>query len=219
MRPGTLGVRPRTLSARRLTALSLWATLSLCAGLLAGCSSSSAALGPWMRSVEQYLAQKSNDPDALREVTLEDGRHGFALLGGLDPRNSTDQRGLLVAHKVIGDRPWFIYLVGMVKNQQVQDIRAVALSAAGGQTIWRLGEKDPQALKLYRDSSISQWRQHAGERTAKPAAKPPADYTTFPREPDVFDVAVEGTNVHVKHAASGAQFSVDTAATTETKQR
>jgi hypothetical protein len=192
----------RSAAPGRLLLLSLLVVASGCRS-----GSSSTDIQPWQRGVEQYLAQKNNDPEALREVTLEDSRRGFAVLGGLDPRKSTDQRGLLVAHKVVGDRPWFVYVVGVVKNDVVQNLRLVALSAAGGQTLWRVGERDPQAFKLYHDHALNDWRQQSGDH-----GKPPVQYTTFPRASDVFDVTVEGTLIRAKHVASGAQFAVDVAA-------
>ena len=114
--------------------------------------------------------------------------------------------GLLLAHKTIAERPWFIYLVGVVKNDQVQDLRLLALSALAGKTTWRVGERNAPAFKLYRDYALTQWRQHNGDR-----AKPPPPYTTFPRESDTFDVTIDGTLIRATHAASGAQFTVNLA--------
>ena len=179
--------------------------------LLSGCSndpsSSAGNIESFQKGVEQYLSQRNNDPESLRELTLEDNRHGFAVLGGQDPRKATDQRGLLLAHKPIGDRPWFIYLVGTVKNETVQDLRLVALSAAGGKTVWRVGPKNGSAFKQYRDAALKDWRDHGGG--TDPKAKPPPQYTTFPRASDTFEVTSSGTLIRAKHLQSGAEFTVD----------
>jgi hypothetical protein len=179
---------------------------------LSGCGSSkSSSLQPWQRGVEAYLAQRNNDPESLREVTLEDGRRGFAVLGGQDPRKSSDQRALLLAHKPVGDRPWFIYIVGTVNKDVVQDLRLVALSAAGSQTLWRIGPRNATAFKQYRDAAIKDWRDHGGGGGggASSKSKPPVQYTTFPRASDAFEVTIDGTTVHARHVESGAEFTVD----------
>ena len=182
--------------------------------LPSGCSndpsSSASNIESFQKGVEQYLSQRNNDPEALREVTLEDQRHGFAVLGGQDPRKATDQRGLLLAHKPIGDRPWFVYLVGTVKNEAVQDLRLVALSAAGGKTVWRVGPKNAAAFKQYRDAALKDWRDHSGGGT-DPKSKPPPQYTTFPRASDTFEVTASGNTIRAKHLQSGAEFTVDLA--------
>jgi hypothetical protein len=189
--------------------------------LLGGCgsssSTSSSAITSWQRGVEQYLATKNNDPQSLRDVTLEDSRRGFAVLGGEDPRKATDERALLLAHKTIGERPWFIYLVGVVKNEQVQELRLVTLSVAGGQTTWRVGPRDAQAFKQYRDAGWSEWKQHATAGGGVDANKPPPQYTSFPRASDVFEVTIDGSVIRAQHAASSAVFTVDTAQTAATK--
>jgi hypothetical protein len=61
---------------------------------------------------------------------------------------------------------------------------------------------------------MKDWRDHGGGGGAAvdAKAKPPVQYTTFPRASDSFDVAVAGTTVRATHAESGAQFTVDTAA-------
>jgi hypothetical protein len=183
----------------------------LLSGCRGGSSSGAGAIATWQRSVEQYIVAKNNDPDALREVTLDDdSRRGFSVLGGLDPRKTTDERALLLAHKPVGNRPWFIYLVGVVKKDVVQDIRLVALSAADGQTVWRVGGRNPRAFKQYRDAGLNEWRQRAAGAGDRAKPPPPPQYTTFPRASDVFDVAIDGTIVRATHAASGAVFTVDT---------
>jgi hypothetical protein len=181
--------------------------LLLCVTGCSGGGSSAKSIQSFQTGVEQYLAQRNNDPEALREVTLEDNRHGFAVLGGQDPRKSTDQRGLLLAHKPIGDRPWFVYLVGTVKKDVVQDLRVVALSATGGNPVWRVGPKNAAAFKQYRDAAMKDWRDHGGG--SDPKSKPPVQYTTFPRASDAFEVSTSGTLIRAKHVESGAEFTVD----------
>jgi hypothetical protein len=180
--------------------------MCLFAPTLVGCGGSSKNITAWQRGVERYIADHGRDPVVLRDVTLEDNRPGFAVLGGLDPNKSTDARALLLGHKIIADRPWFIYLVGIVAKQKVQEIRLAALSASGSQTIWRLGPRDNHALKLYRDAGWSDWKAHGGG-----TSKPPPQYTTFPRESDVFELTIDGTKITATQKPSGAQWTDDIA--------
>jgi hypothetical protein len=183
---------------------------------LAGCSSGSKDISSWQRGVEQYIHERGDDPAVLRDVTLEDNRPGFAVIGGLEPAKSIDARALLLGHKIINDRPWFIYLVGIVSRQKVEEIRLAALSASpsGGQYIWRLGPRDTHALKLYRDWGGNEWKKHGDSRS-----KPPPDYTTFPRGFDQFDLKVEGTRITATDKGSGATWIDDLVGLTPVKKK
>src|SRR5215213_1635807 len=88
-----------------------------------GCSSS-VTVPQWQQQVERYVREDGRgDPNVLRNMTLEGGRAGFGIIGADDPHTSTDAKGLLLAHKRIGERPWFIYLVGFVNKQEVSELQ------------------------------------------------------------------------------------------------
>src|SRR3954452_20375590 len=86
-----------------------------------GCASS-ASLSSWQHNVESYVAEKG-DPTTLRDVTIDGQRHGFAVIGQAEAEKSTDAVGVLIAQQQIAGRPWFIYLVGLVHQQKVNEIR------------------------------------------------------------------------------------------------
>src|SRR4051794_36044440 len=97
---------------------------------LFGCADSGARdIAGWQKSVQAYIHERGDDVAVLRDVTLEDNRPGFAVIGGLDPAKSNDARAILLGHKTVNDRPWFIYLLGIVDKEKVKEIRLVALSA------------------------------------------------------------------------------------------
>jgi hypothetical protein len=179
-----------------LSLLLLWA--------VGGCART-VNLKTWEKDVETYVRETGDgDPGVLRDVTLSGGRRGFAVVGKDDPAHTTDANGLLLDHQTIANRPWFIYLVGIVKEQDVREIRLAALSVFHGNTTWRISPKDKQALKRYQDDGLAHWNElsHGG-------GKPPAEYTTFPRPGDVFDVNVSGSAVRATHRESGAQWEVN----------
>ncbi|MEO6435221.1 MAG: hypothetical protein ABIP55_05610 [Tepidisphaeraceae bacterium] len=174
---------------------------------LAGCTRT-VNVKTWQKDVETYVRETGRgDPGVLRDVTISGERRGFAVIGKDHPRQSTDANGLLLAHKTISDRPWFIYLVGVVNEQQVKEIRLAALSIVHGDATWRIGPKDKDALARYRASGLARWKQQSPAQQ-----KPPGEYTTFPRPADAFDVNLAGTGVQATHNESGARWEVNLAA-------
>jgi hypothetical protein len=167
-----------------------------------GCSSS-VSVPKWQESVEQFVRSDGRgDPNVLRNVTLEGGKPGFGLIASEDPRSSTDAKGLLLAHKQINGKPWFIYLVGLVSRQEVTQLQLAALNVQGGQFHWVLGKADGSALKTYRNYNESVGKQRSGQ------AKAPSKYHGFPQESDAFDVSVEQNHVTAVHQPSGARWGM-----------
>jgi hypothetical protein len=179
--------------------------LVLAAG--SGCASRSINLKTWQKDVETYVAANGNDPAVLRDVTLSGSRRGFGAIAKDDPRQAQDANGVLLAHETVATGPWVVYLVGIVDKQRVEEIRLAAVSIVHGKATWRVGGKDAQALRRYRDHGLSQWRAQPRDR----GAKAPAQYTTFPRESDAFDAQVSGSRVEATHQGSGARWEVDLA--------
>jgi len=170
--------------------------------MMVGCSSS-ASIPTWQKSLEQYVRTDGRgDPSILRTMTIEGGRPGFAVIGEDDPHNSTDAKGLLLAHKQVEGKPWFIYLVGLVNKQQVSSLQLAALNVQGGKFHWAMGKPDANALKAYRNYHEEIGKQRSGQ------AKAPVTYMGFPNEGDVFEVGVEQNRVDALHQQSGARWEV-----------
>lgn len=167
-----------------------------------GCSS--ASIPAWQTSVAKYVQTHDNDPTVLRDVTLADHRIGFGLLGGDDPKHSTDAEGLLLGHKEITGRLWFIYLVGLDDNNDVKDIRLAALRFENGKPTWVVQHPDSKALKTYRNFNEGLWKADHDKKV-----RAPADFTRFPRDADQFDLAIDGTIVTATHEASRARWQID----------
>lgn len=175
---------------------------------LTGCTRT-VSIPAWQKNVEKYVDAQGGDPLVLRDVTLPEqdnpaGRRGFAMIGGDHPNESTDAAGLLLGHRQVGSRRWFVYLVGLIEREQVKDLRLAAFSADDGQRVWRISPKNTQALKKYRDHAEQLWRQRFPGRD-----KPPPAYTMFPRPDDRFDLSVSGHHVVVTHPPSGAHWELD----------
>lgn len=168
--------------------------------LLSGCASS-ATVPAWQKDVERYVRDSGDDPSVLRTVQV-DGRRGYALLGSADPSRSTDVKGVLLGHQRVGERSWFVYLVGLVKRQKVSEVRLAALDARGGSFRWALGSPDRHATQKYLDFQVRQ-------ASTRFASRPPAQYKAFPQPDDQFDLALDDARATATHRASGAAWTLD----------
>lgn len=175
--------------------------------LLCGCSSNGGAvnLAGWQGSVEKYIdSEGKGDPNILRGVFWPESRHSFSAIGGDIPQQSQDAKGLLLAIKPVNNRPWFIFIVGIVNKQVVESIHVEALSLQGNTRLWKSSPDNPKAFQMYRDYYDHLWKQRFPGRQSAPAM-----YTTFPKEADTFNVTLEtGGKVVVTHPLSGARWEV-----------
>jgi hypothetical protein len=169
-----------------------------------GCASS-VSVGEWQRGLVQYVRTEGNgDPSVLRDMTWNDEQPGFAVIAKNYPYESTDAIGVLLGHPRVGDRPWFVYLVGQVKKDRVEDIRLAALSVRDGKYRWVLSDRDKDMVRRYRGTKEAVGRERFPKRKTLPVT-----YTSFPSEDDAFalDVSDDG-RVTATHPLSGAQWTV-----------
>lgn len=169
----------------------------------AGCGGT-ASLASWQNGVERYVQDTGGgDPGVLRDVRLPDGRRGFAVIGNPDPRESTDANAVLLGHISVNGQSRFVYLVGVVERQSVNDIRLATLTINNGKYDWQSGKKDPVALKLYQQFHEKQWRERFPDRKTAPP-----DYTTFPQASDQFELKVGNQSITATHRDSGAVWEL-----------
>lgn len=174
---------------------------------LTGCGSSavrSVNLNAWQQNVAQYVKERGEgDPTVLRDVTLADGRKGYAMLGNPVVKDSTDAVGLLVGVPQVNGRPAFVYLVGTNKAGKVQDVRLVAVTFDGGGLHWHVGRPNPAAVQSYLKYRQQEWRAN------QPGRKdPPLLAENFPGPDDVFTLAVEPTRLTAVHQPTKADWTV-----------
>jgi hypothetical protein len=163
------------------------------------------SLRSWRGGVEHYLADQANgDPSALRDLPTPGPWKGFSVISENDPASATDVNGVLLAHRQIGLRMYFIYLVGLVRQQQVQDIRLALYSASPDASEWRSSRSNSEALGVYRDYKDAQWKKLFPQRVDAPWS-----YSGFPCEGDVFKISVAGSRVTATHEQSGAQWTLE----------
>jgi hypothetical protein len=159
----------------------------------------------WQGNVDHYVWDQGNgDASVLRDVPTSGQWKGFAIITENDPASSMDVNGVLLAHRQIGSRTYFIYLVGLTRQQQVQDIRVALLWATPEGLQWRWGGGNNDALKAYSDFKSAQWKKLFPGRTDGPWS-----YTGFPGEGDMFKLSVTANRVTATHDASGAQWTLD----------
>ncbi|CAN5591766.1 hypothetical protein BH09PLA1_BH09PLA1_11130 [soil metagenome] len=168
-----------------------------------GCGGA-ASLSSWRASVERYVTDTGGgDPGVLRDVKLDDGRRGFAVLGSPNPADSTDVHAVLLRHIPVNGQPRFIYLVGVIERQSVKDIRLATLFIDDGKFDWRTSKKDSQALKQYQQFNERRWRDRFPDRKSAPP-----EYNSFPQSADQFDVQIGEQLIRASHRESGAAWEL-----------
>ncbi len=189
------------------TNIKLISLLSLLlAPLVLGCGGGSrqASVAAWQKNVEQYVrVQGKGDPAVLRDMTLTDSRRGFSMIGGDQPAEASEANGVLLGFREVEGRGYFIYLVGVVEKQKVNEIRLAALTTDGGKMEWKIGPNDTGALSTYRAYNRTFWKQRFPQR-----ASPPPQYLGFPTPDDHFSMSVSGNRVTVTHPPSKATWEL-----------
>jgi hypothetical protein len=151
-------------------------------------------LSAWLRGVEHYIDDHGNgDPNILRDTTLPTGQRGFAMIGEPDVTRSTDAHGLLLGHRYINGRPWFIFVVGLIKAGELDDIRVAALSHEAERNIWQISDPNDAAVKSYRNAAEARTRA----------------ITSFPAPSDQFKLDIDSSIIRVEHVQSGAQWHLE----------
>lgn len=170
---------------------------------LSGCATEPAdppTLSTWQQNLQQYVWDHANgDPTVLADMSWDDVHKGFSIIGDPLPDRSTDEIGLLLAHRVVDSKPWFLFLLGTVRQQNLEDLRLVALSVDGNDFHWSVGPENDTSLSLYRV-----WSEADRERTGP--QDPPAP--PFPRLNETFGVTVRGDAFAVRHQESGANWEL-----------
>ena len=157
-------------------------------GLLVGCASSpDAALTSWRGQVEQYIDQQGGgNPNVIRNLSDDPVRKQFNLIGperGAVGPTRTDIHGVIVAHTSVAGRPWFVFLVGVVKydggfvdvtfdNPHVLEIRPAAFTVERDRAMRPSTKRSPRITERSRCRSICWYSAHsvASTTTSAPVA-------------------------------------------------
>jgi hypothetical protein len=159
------------------------------------------AIEAWRSSLEQYVTEQGHgDLNVLRRADRPPSESDFGLIGAttagfpfIAPQR-TDANGVLLGHRLVADRNWFVYLVGMVEyrgwfvnwaldHPRVMDIRLIALSERGGEFTWMTSGPDANAVERYCGPQREVWQRSDPSR---------ADMTdtpsVFPTDADEFQL-------------------------------
>ena len=201
-----------------------WRTLigSLIAGVASGCTGPD-PVKAWQSSLEQYVSVEGHgDLNALRRTDRAPSESDFGLIGAssagfpfIAPRR-TDANGVLLGHRLIDDRNWYLYLVGMVEyrgsfvdwpldDPRVTDIRLIGLcrSDGGVGVDWRVGESTLVALERYCLPQRQRWQR--SDLTRAGSLDSP---TVFPTDADMFELTVGAETMKVIDQHSKAEWTL-----------
>lgn len=204
---------------RRAAACALAAALILLAAT--GCAAD--PIGAWQASVEKYVAEVGNgDLNVLRSVGHSPAESDFGLIGAAQggvpffrPRR-TDADGVLVGRRVVDERGWYVFLLGLVRyrgrdvdwpldDARVTDVRVMALARIDDEIAWRVGGEDKEALERYRAPQIEAWRRSHPDRAGDDEDDAP---TTFPTPADRLELLDEDGAFTVVDEHSGAEWEL-----------
>ncbi len=185
-----------------------------------GCATPT-AVESWQSSLERYVAEQGHgDLNVLRRADRPPSESDFGLIGAttagfpfIAPRR-TDANGVLLGHRKIADRNWFVYVVGMVEyrgwfvnwamdHSRVMDIRLIALSEQGGEFTWMTSDPDAAALERYCSPQRERWRRSDPSRAD--ATETPS---VFPTDADRFQITVEPGGIRVVDRHSNAAWGI-----------
>ncbi|MEE9131404.1 MAG: hypothetical protein V3T84_15405 [Phycisphaerales bacterium] len=186
-----------------------------------GCSGSSKPIRAWQASVETYIADHGNgDVNALRNIVERPSQKTIDLIdaksGGIPvvAPSHTDVNGLLLGHRRINGRKWYLFLVGALHydgrfenipldDPQLRDVRIVALCSDRGTLRWIVGRENKQALAHYRRKQQETWRRrHPGRDHADTVP------SRFPTQEDNFKLSISAVGVTVVDEPSGAEWAL-----------
>ena len=185
----------------RLLKASL-AALIVCFILLgsAGCTGGSGAKPTyegWKASIQSHADTRGDgDINSLRSSDSQSDRIAFNVIGSEQPDNSADVNSILLGRRSILSQDWYIFIVGMVKAGDVQDIRVAAARNGTPALVWQFGIEEPSSTSTY--------------RTAKLRSRLRGDSAVigFPLEEDQFSVETAGSLITVVERQSGARWTL-----------
>ena len=198
VRVGVCRAPPPCLGTARLRGILVLLLL-----LASGCAADppiSVSISSWRQSVERYIWDQGNgDPSVLRELSWDDRHRGFATFSDPMPSRSTDVDGLLLAHRQVEGRWFFVFLVAIVDHQSLRDLRPVALNVDQGIFQWNIAPDDDYALTHYRTWALPEDHTASGTGNISSA---------FPGPAEDFEVRINGRRITVLHAPSTAGWEV-----------
>lgn len=189
----------------------------------AGCGG---PISAWQKSLEEYVVKEGNgDLNVLRTMDTSPSESDFSVIGATNEGlafffpTRIDANGVLLGHKTLGQRPWYVFLVGLVEykgtflnfpldEHRLTDIRLIACSAPEGRFTWWVGDLDAEAVELYRRPQIDAWRRSHPSRANDTDAP-----TTFPTPKDIFrlNASADALTVVDEHSKARWRLAVEPA--------
>jgi hypothetical protein len=108
-----------------------------------------------------------------------------------------DVQGILIGHHRAAERFWFVFLVGVLRQQTsgppiIEDVRLVAMTVLGRELRWVVSDPDAIATRRY----------------ISPSPATPADpaFRIFPKAADRYRTVVDGELINLYEDRSGANW-------------
>lgn len=186
-------------------------TLLLVPVWISGCATQQ-PVEAWKIRVTRYISEQGNgDPNVLRDLADARARDAVrpdrVMIGEFGVKGPArggttpvyDVQGILIGHYRAADRFWFVFLVGVLRQQTsgppvIEDVRLAAMTAIGRELRWVVSDPDDIATRRY----------------ISPSSTAPADpaYRIFPKATDLYRTVVQEDRVNVFEDRSGANWNL-----------
>jgi len=179
-----------------LAALVVWLTLLGVVGCTGGSGAKPTYEG-WKASIQSHADTRGDgDINSLRSSDSQSGQIAFNVIGSEQPDKSNDVNSILLGRRSILGTDWYVFIVGIVKAGDVQDIRVAAARNGTPALVWQFGIEDRASTSTY--------------RTAKLRSRMRGDSAVigFPLEEDQFSIETAGSLITVVERQSGARWTL-----------
>lgn len=189
------------MNTMRLIPLTAFTLFAAC---LTGCGTH-VSIPAWQRSMEHYIDHEANcDPSVLQDLDAGRNHDGFSLISKNYTYDSNDAHGVLVGHPTVEGETWFVYLVGMVDHEHIDDIRIAAMTMRDGKFVWETSDRSRDATNAYRN-----WNTARGRTRFPGRKKLPPEYRGYPRDTDSFRLTTNADrSIEIYHDESTAHWSL-----------
>jgi hypothetical protein len=167
-------------------------------------------LTAWQQDITHYIVEQGRgDPNCLRDqVDLRSRRSlrpAAITFASIDNADSHDACGVLVGQEQVGSRPWYFFVVGILKNHprrgsRLEELQVLAFTPSGNGLLWAKGLAEGDAVGTYFD--VGKERRRLRDLWRDGWNRP------FPGPTDMFTLAVSGREAVVIEERSKARWKV-----------
>jgi hypothetical protein len=171
----------------------------LVAALATGGCTTSQPVDLWQKRVAQYVAEEGHgDITSLRGTEPGEPRPVFGVTDG-----KVEVQGILLGRSTLNHEQWWTYIVGVMKNDDVTDLRVIGVTDVDGDVTFSQSSENEAALERYRNYRLKQWTAYRLDSESD------SDFVcSFPGPNDSFTLHSDGSIATVTERQSGTRWTL-----------